>query len=490
MAELNFGLLTPPGSQSIGNAFVSGMDQAAAARQMENQNALSQYTLSKARREDEMQNQLYDAVRQPGFKLDIGTAMRFGAPGLAAFKAQQDASKNAVDIAYTQARTGAIPGEQAYKTEQTAKLSREAQVEREKYAYEKLSQLGLNPGGASDDDVRTAISDAVSSGNLSMAAATRAQTALLNTPIEKRSGILTLMAGTAGDRIKALMPDMQLVTKSDGSIVWVNKAPMSPGFGGDQGLPGYAAGMTPTQFATTGMKAAELRDQGISIPGFYAPGTPAVTGAPQNNATPAVVPTNATIRQPATTGLSPKANRELALKQAEAQITNKSDNQKTEIALSNDYTKESKGFIETKLAIDKARSALKDAATNPTAGLSAGTAFMKMLDPNSVVRETELAMALKSSGWFDRATNIAQTLQSGKTILTPTQISNLNKTMDGLYEEVKDAQRTVDEGYKRKAKSYGLNVENIITERGQSQKAEGKETSLNLPPIQSFRRRP
>ena len=63
MAELNFGLLTPPGSQSIGNAFVSGMDQAAAARQMENQNALSQYTLSKARREDEVNNRLLNDLR-------------------------------------------------------------------------------------------------------------------------------------------------------------------------------------------------------------------------------------------------------------------------------------------------------------------------------------------------------------------------------------------------------------------------------------------
>jgi len=58
MAELNFGLLTPPGSQSIGNAFVSGMDQAAVARAQENQNALAQYTLSKARREDELTNQM------------------------------------------------------------------------------------------------------------------------------------------------------------------------------------------------------------------------------------------------------------------------------------------------------------------------------------------------------------------------------------------------------------------------------------------------
>lgn len=58
MAELNFGLLTPPGSQSIGNAFVSGMDQAAVARAQENQNALSQYTLSKAKREDELTNRM------------------------------------------------------------------------------------------------------------------------------------------------------------------------------------------------------------------------------------------------------------------------------------------------------------------------------------------------------------------------------------------------------------------------------------------------
>jgi len=63
MAELNFGLLNPPGSQSIGNAFVSGMDQAAVARAQENQNALAQYTLSKAKREDQVKNQLLAELR-------------------------------------------------------------------------------------------------------------------------------------------------------------------------------------------------------------------------------------------------------------------------------------------------------------------------------------------------------------------------------------------------------------------------------------------
>jgi hypothetical protein len=86
MAELNFGLLTPPGSQNIGNAFVQGMDQAAVARARENQNALSQYTLGKAKREDEQQNRLYRDIQDPNFKLDVRTALRYGPQGMAAFK--------------------------------------------------------------------------------------------------------------------------------------------------------------------------------------------------------------------------------------------------------------------------------------------------------------------------------------------------------------------------------------------------------------------
>jgi hypothetical protein len=51
MAELNFGLLTPPGSQNIGNAFVQGMDQAAVARaQREPERAIAiHFEQSKAR---------------------------------------------------------------------------------------------------------------------------------------------------------------------------------------------------------------------------------------------------------------------------------------------------------------------------------------------------------------------------------------------------------------------------------------------------------
>jgi hypothetical protein len=60
MAELNFGLLTPPGLQSIGNAFTQGMDQAAAAQardlQMQHsmrQNEVSQMQMAKMRRDEQ-----------------------------------------------------------------------------------------------------------------------------------------------------------------------------------------------------------------------------------------------------------------------------------------------------------------------------------------------------------------------------------------------------------------------------------------------------
>jgi hypothetical protein len=91
MAELNFGLLTPPGSQSIGNAFVSGMDQAAVARAQENQNALAQYTLSKARREDELTNQLLGDLRSATTNDEIYRAYQRAGKGDVASKLQSDA---------------------------------------------------------------------------------------------------------------------------------------------------------------------------------------------------------------------------------------------------------------------------------------------------------------------------------------------------------------------------------------------------------------
>jgi len=91
MAEFNFGLLTPPGSQSIGNAFTQGMDQAAVARAQENQNALAQYSLSKAKREDELTNQLLGDLRGATTNDEIYRAYQRAGKGEIASKLRNDA---------------------------------------------------------------------------------------------------------------------------------------------------------------------------------------------------------------------------------------------------------------------------------------------------------------------------------------------------------------------------------------------------------------
>lgn len=66
--------------------------QMAGIQNAQNQNALAQYQLSAAQRADEQQNKLYAAAQQPDFKLDFQSAIQYGAPGMAAYKAQQEAS--------------------------------------------------------------------------------------------------------------------------------------------------------------------------------------------------------------------------------------------------------------------------------------------------------------------------------------------------------------------------------------------------------------
>ena len=81
--------------------------QLAQIQNAQNQNALAQYQLSSAQRADEQQNKLYAAAQQPNFKLDFQSAIQYGAPGLAAYKAQQEAAGTALTQAKTQGEIGA-----------------------------------------------------------------------------------------------------------------------------------------------------------------------------------------------------------------------------------------------------------------------------------------------------------------------------------------------------------------------------------------------
>jgi hypothetical protein len=89
-----------------------------------------------------------------------------------------------------------------------------------------------------------------------------------------------------------------------------------------------------------------------------------------------------------------------------------------------------KGFEETKAAKLQIDQAAKMAT--PAGDLAAATKIMKILDPGSVVRESELGMAMAATGVEDRVRNYAQMVIDG-TKLTPSQRKDFTELSSKLY---------------------------------------------------------
>lgn len=86
--------------------------------------------------------------------------------------------------------------------------------------------------------------------------------------------------------------------------------------------------------------------------------------------------------------------------------------------------------------VQAAHSQIKQALSlaSPAGDLAGATKIMKILDPGSVVRESELGMAMAASGLMDRVQNYAQNIMKG-TKLTPDQRADFNKLADALFSE-------------------------------------------------------
>ena len=89
-----------------------------------------------------------------------------------------------------------------------------------------------------------------------------------------------------------------------------------------------------------------------------------------------------------------------------------------------------KGFEETKAAKLQIDQAAK--MGTPAGDLAAATKIMKILDPGSVVRESELGMAMAATGVEDRVRNYAGMVIDG-TKLTPNQRKDFIDLSDKLY---------------------------------------------------------
>lgn len=113
-----------------------------------------------------------------------------------------------------------------------------------------------------------------------------------------------------------------------------------------------------------------------------------------------------------------------------------------------------KGHQEIKSAWNTINVGLKQA--NPAGDLAAATKFMKLLDPTSVVRESELLLAMKATGALDKLYNYAQMRANG-TLLTPKQRSEFGALANEFYQTATDQYNAKYGEYADIAKRNNLN---------------------------------
>ena len=118
-----------------------------------------------------------------------------------------------------------------------------------------------------------------------------------------------------------------------------------------------------------------------------------------------------------------------------------------------------KAYQEMQSAYGQITDSLK--SNSPAGDLAAATKFMKLLDPGSVVRESELAMAMSASGALDRAKNYAELRISGKK-LTPDQRKDFQQLSDQLFSTATSVYNAKRNELVEQGSAYGLNADRAL----------------------------
>lgn len=92
------------------------------------------------------------------------------------------------------------------------------------------------------------------------------------------------------------------------------------------------------------------------------------------------------------------------------------------------------------------------------------TSFMKMLDPGSVVRETEFATAANAGGLLARLGTIASRVESGQ-FLTPAQRADFQRLAGEYLRAAQEQEGRVQDSYRLLVDNYGLDPINVFGAR-------------------------
>lgn len=133
---------------------------------------------------------------------------------------------------------------------------------------------------------------------------------------------------------------------------------------------------------------------------------------------------------------------------------------KNELALKSDFRAEPiyKDYSEMVSAYKQIKAGI--AQGNPIGDLTTATKIMKLLDPTSVVRESELGMAMAATGRMDRLKNFVD-LQIKGHKLTTQQRQEFGTLADELYDAAGQAYNQKYSEYENIGKRYQLNTEGL-----------------------------
>jgi hypothetical protein len=122
-------------------------------------------------------------------------------------------------------------------------------------------------------------------------------------------------------------------------------------------------------------------------------------------------------------------------------------------------TPEVKNFGDVRSAYNIINKSLNNAS--PAGDLAGATKFMKLLDPTSVVRDTELRLAMEATGVVDRAQNYFNMLATGQK-LNPTQRQDFLNVANKLYQAAEEVKNKYDVQYAEIAKTNKLDPSKVI----------------------------
>lgn len=133
---------------------------------------------------------------------------------------------------------------------------------------------------------------------------------------------------------------------------------------------------------------------------------------------------------------------------------------KNELAIKQDFKTEPiyKDYTEMVSAYKQIKAGINQAT--PIGDLTTATKIMKLLDPTSVVRESELGMAMAATGRMDRLKHFVDIQIKGNK-LTPQQRKEFGALADELYDAAGQAYNQKRSEYENIAKRYELDTQGL-----------------------------